>query len=260
MSTLSKQPKPNGVILWQGYSQLDGKTPVVCILTGLTRKSRNGKTGAMLQTYILRADMSPTRAVLDRQDGGICGGCVHRLEPKTGHRTCYVNVWQGPLMVARAFQRGNYPTVDQRALAALVRDRSVRFGAYGDPAAVPVSVWQFLADNAGGYTGYTHQWRSPKFAAFAGLVQASCETMDDVRLARSKGFRGAFLVVPSHASGAVIPRGAVLCPASIEAGKRTTCERCGLCNGKNGALVAIHAHGMQKQFYQLTRKRTSRAA
>ena len=36
--------KTNGVVLWQGASELDG-APIVLIATGFTRKSANDKTG-----------------------------------------------------------------------------------------------------------------------------------------------------------------------------------------------------------------------
>ena len=43
---------PNGRILWEGVSPFDGQ-PIVCIVTGLSQGSANGKTGTMLQTWIL---------------------------------------------------------------------------------------------------------------------------------------------------------------------------------------------------------------
>ena len=45
-------------VLYEGPSLLDGE-PIVAILTGLRSSSGNRKTGAMLQTWILRADVSP---------------------------------------------------------------------------------------------------------------------------------------------------------------------------------------------------------
>jgi hypothetical protein len=41
----------------------------------------------------------------------------------------------------------------------------------------------------------------------------------------------------------------ILCPASEEAGKRTTCESCKLCAGSSvkGKSVAIVAHGTSKR-------------
>src|SRR5262245_11876488 len=41
--------KPNGFVLYDGPSALDGER-IVVVVTGFTRRSKNGKTGRMLQT------------------------------------------------------------------------------------------------------------------------------------------------------------------------------------------------------------------
>ncbi len=235
------------VILWQGLSLIDGKTPVVCIMTGLDSKSANRKTGAMVQTYIIRSDMEPVEAVKLREDVGICGGCVHRKQ-ENGRRTCYVNLGQGPRSVFDAFRRGRYPVVSLEEAGRAVAGKFVRFGTYGDPAAVPVEIWQTLAASASGRTGYTHQWRNRKFSALAPLMQASCETAQDVERAHILGFLGTFRVVPL---GGEIPTNALHCPASEEMGKSVQCIDCRACNGSRD--VAIYAHGISKNFYQLAR-------
>ena len=51
-------PNPNGRILYEGPSMLDG-APIVVIATGFAERSGNDKTGAMIQTWILRADIPP---------------------------------------------------------------------------------------------------------------------------------------------------------------------------------------------------------
>ena len=68
--------KPSGVILYQGPSLLDG-APIVVIATGLENSSNN-KTGNMIQTHILCADMLPVAAIQEGKDSSICGDCVHR--------------------------------------------------------------------------------------------------------------------------------------------------------------------------------------
>ena len=50
---------PNGYIIYEGASLLDGK-PIVAI--ALTGKSTNTKTGAMIQTFIIRSDIDPLTA------------------------------------------------------------------------------------------------------------------------------------------------------------------------------------------------------
>lgn len=235
------------MIIWKGVSRIDGKTPVVCIMTGLDAKSANRKTGAMVQTYIIRSDMAPVEAVKLREDVGICGGCVHRKQDN-GRRTCYVNLGQGPRSVYDGYVRGIYSTVSLEDAGKAVAGKFVRFGTYGDPAAVPAEVWQTLARSASGRTGYTHQWRSNKFSALASLMQASCENADDVERAHKLGFMGTFRVVPL---GGEIPKDALHCPASEEMGKAVQCIDCRACDGSRD--VAIYAHGISKNFYQLAR-------
>ena len=236
--------KPNGAILWQGASLLDG-APIVAIATGLNHSSTNRKTGAMIQTYILRSDISPIDAVRTGADASMCGNCPHRGTRKPdgewGHRTCYVNVGQGPLGVWRAFKRDRYPVAGTDIGAG----RIVRLGTYGDPAAVPAHIWNTLLIGARGHTGYTHQWmrlEGIQLQAMRTLCMASVDTVSEARIAQSRGWR-TFRVDTSRAVGA--QPGEVLCPASAEAGKKLTCEKCLACGGADGRRGSIYipAHG-----------------
>ena len=241
--------KPNGAILWQGASLLDG-APIVAIATGLNHSSTNRKTGAMIQTYILRSDISPIDAVRTGADASMCGNCPHRgartPDGEWGHRTCYVNVGQGPLGVWRAFKRGRYPGLPDEALARLAAlistgaGRIVRLGTYGDPAAVPSVIWRNLVMKAKGHTGYTHQWRDAP--SLVKLCMASVDTVAEALEAQALGWR-TFRVDTSRAIGA--QPGEVLCPASAEAGKKLTCEKCLACGGADGRRGSIYipAHG-----------------
>ena len=83
-----------GYIVYDGPSMLDGK-PIVVIVCALER-SRNVKTGHMVQTYIIRKDMHPVEAVNSGEDASICGTCVHRKDTVTGRRSCYVTLAHGP--------------------------------------------------------------------------------------------------------------------------------------------------------------------
>jgi hypothetical protein len=130
--------------------------------------------------------------------------------------------------------------------------RRVRFGAYGDPAAVPYFVWARIANvclNNGGLTGYTHAWQTcdPRFAR---ICMASVDHIDDWPAAKALGYRS-FIVRPR---GSAKPAGAVQCPASIEAGKRTTCDVCLACGGTSNARssdISIEAHGSGARRFSL---------
>ena len=226
--------KPNGVILYQGPSLLDG-APIVAIAIGLNSKSTNRKTGAMVQTYILRSDVEPTTAIKQGLDASICGDCPLRGDGTGKERRCYVNVGQGPLGVYRAFKRGRYPSG-----YAEVNRMFVRLGTYGDPAAVPAHVWQTLLAGAAGHTGYTHQWRTaPQLRT---LCMASVDSLDEAAEARALGWR-TFRV--GMELGYATRGAESLCPASAEAGKKLKCEQCLACGGADGRKGSIYipAHG-----------------
>lgn len=245
--------KANSAVIWRGASLLDG-APIVVIASGLRTGSTNRKTGAMLQTYILRDDVSPVDAVKSGADASICGNCPHRGTPETTYapfgvtrmaqRTCYVNVGQGALSVWRAYKRGTLTDVSSRdvhdTLSHLGRGRVVRLGTYGDPAAVPARVWQLLTADATGRTGYTHQWRNaPQLRS---LCMASADSESDARDAQALGWRTFRVAFPGDLARLPVES---ICPASAEAGKKLTCAQCLACSGagtRRGSIV-IQAHG-----------------
>lgn len=231
------------MLLYHGPSALDG-SPVVAIATGLERKSKNAKTGAMIQVWILAADVSPISAIMTGADVGICGDCPHR--GPLGKRSCYVNVGKAPSNVWKKWQKGGYEQCQN--LKTFGRGRTIRIGAYGDPAAVPNKIWKTLVSCASGWTGYTHQWRSQ--TALRSILMASVDTKTEQLTAIARGWR-TFRVSPTLVSASTPKE--ISCPASEEAGKRTTCLSCQLCNGSRGASdprksITILAHGTGKKW------------
>jgi hypothetical protein len=218
----------NGRILYHGPSLFDG-ADIVCIAIGLEQRSSNRKTGGMLQTYVLRADMSPVLAVKLGLDSSVCFDCAARGDGTGKGRWCYVNLGQGPRSVWDAFNRGIYPAADD--VAAVGAGRNVRVGTYGDPAAVPVDVWGRLLSRASGHTGYTHQWRTaPALAAFC---MASADSAADKSEAWGAGWR-TFRVADMPGEGEIE------CPSS----RGVQCTDCRLCDGAGAARsITIPAHG-----------------
>lgn len=223
--------KANGIILWQGISRLDNRTPIVAIATGLNKASENTKTGDMIQTWILRTDMNPSAAAYEigMADSGICGEGENRCplaKNADGERACYVKVFNAPRSIFAAYSAGSYQTWDGSPIAA---GRMVRLGSYGDPAAVPAYVWKNLLVGSQGHTGYTHQWRDVANAEYQTLVMASVESSAGLTAAESAGWR-AFYVAPK---GETPTESLIHCPASVERGHRLTCADCGACSGAN---------------------------
>jgi len=235
--------KPTGFVIYQGPSLIDG-APIVAV--ALTGRSKNTKTGAMVQTYILRADIHPIEAVKTGEDSSICGDCIHR-GTHGRERSCYVTLAHGPRSVFDKFKRGGYPLATKKtARRALGAGRDVRLGTYGDPAAVPASVWEALVEHATSHTGYTHQAFNARLSVtqrerIAWLCMVSADTETDAAAANALGYR-TFRV----ATDSIKRPGESVCPASAEAGKKLTCATCGACNGRSGNLkgsIVIQAHG-----------------
>ena len=245
--------KPNGHILYRGPSALDG-SPIVAIVTGTATRSANAKTGDMLQTWILREDVAPHVAIKTGEDVSICGNCPHRGEHDgtrwTKTRTCYVQTHNAPLSVWKAYHRGNYPLARSQADRVDIGEGfAVRVGSYGDPYAVPFSVWQALLSRAKRWTGYTHQWAEifhhsrEASDIWSSYLMASADDESERQLADRYGWR-TFRVMPTGAT--FDQRAEVLCPASAEGGHRSSCATCTLCNGvtsKSRKSVAIYVHG-----------------
>ena len=81
MSGLMPNTRYTSAIAWVGNSPVDN-APIMLVLTGLSalrgEQSDNGKTGPMVQSYIIRRDMTPIEAVTSGNDQSICGNCPLR--------------------------------------------------------------------------------------------------------------------------------------------------------------------------------------
>ena len=226
--------KPSGYVIYRGPSLLD-KTPIVAIAI---TKSSNAKTGNMVQTYILVDNgVLPVSNYKSLADVAICGDCKHR---RGSGGACYVNVGQGPTMVFKAYQRGIYPADLSRASEAC-RDRKVRLGTYGDPAAVPGYVWQNLLQHCSGHTGYTHQWAAGNAEHVKSWCMASVDSTAERTLATLQGWRTFRVRTPQQP----VEPGEFVCPASAEGGKKRLCQNCLACDGDhrpNKASPVIISH------------------
>lgn len=244
--------KPLGYIAYEGPSLIDGQ-PIVVIVNKLDG-SDNAKTGAIVQSFILRADVAPTDALKTGEDESICGQCAHRplLAKTNGQAPCYVNVGRSVRSVYEAYRRGRYTRADAATIARALAGKIVRLGTYGDPAAAPVRMWSQITRYAFGRRGYTHQWDRPDFdaQAWAPLVMASADTIDEAARANMLGMR-----VFRVSIGIDVQAGEAMCPASKEAGKRATCAKCTLCSGTSiqarDIVIADHAVGHARRVIKI---------
>jgi hypothetical protein len=79
--------------------------------------------------------------------------------------------------------------------------------------------------------GYTHGWNNPDVAPLRKWFMASCDTVEEVRLARSLGWMTTLVVNPKNKPTAEDLNGAKLvkCPNQITKG-RVKCSSCMLCS------------------------------
>ncbi len=295
LRTIMDSPTPwrfleEGFVLYDGPSLIDG-APILAIVTGTSKASVSGnvKTGPMLQTWILRKDVSPQAAVDQGLDGSICGDCMHRgtvaekpvtrqrkvitpsearrgfgvvggpqtrrvpVEQVMEGRSCYVVVSQAPDAVWKAYYRGNYGQALRIEQIPLIgHGRVSRLGSYGDPAAVPVEIWEALIVGAVGWTGYTHQWCEPSAQRYRHFLMASVDTREQLAQARDAGWR-TFRVL--RGDEALVAGTEIQCPASAEGGFTKTCDACRACRGRpspsHGASVAISVHPRWQVLYDV---------
>jgi hypothetical protein len=235
-----RKDMPKGIVIFEGPSLIDNK-PIV-VIANTFKRSANKKTGPMIQTWIMRSDIHPNDAMKTGEDFSVCGDCKHRgtynpVTKRVEKQTCYVNVMHGPTSVWRTYKRtgeAGYWTYDSSMLK-FFKGRQLRLGCYGDPAAVPISLWITFCNVAAGFTGYTHQWRTcdPLLKYFC---MASVDTIPEQREAQLDGW-STFRVRPID--GQILPN-EFICPASKEAGKKTTCAKCNICRGLSGKIIDRH--------------------
>lgn len=233
-------PKPRGLVLYVGPSMLE---PGATIAVIATLETSNVKTGEMVQVWIIRIDVNPVEATKTGDDSAICGSCPHR---HFNGGACYVNVGQAPNAVYKAFIAGKYPTYDAESHEHLLRDRRIRLGAYGDPAAAPYEVMHYLANVGTGHTGYTHQARHPNFdSRFIDICMVSADSPKQAQQWHERGAR-TFRVAME---GDAMFDNEIEC-LSDSHGKQ--CIECGLCDGakRTDESIVITVHGSRASSFK----------
>jgi hypothetical protein len=227
MNQQTKISVANGVVLYSGKNMIGGKDVVVVA----TFHSKNRKTGKMVQVWILTEDIHPVEAYKSGQDDN-CGVCPIR-------NVCYVNIGQAPTAVWKAYKRGTYPTYDYEKHGSWFRGRKVRWGAYGDPACIPLGIVRGINRIAKDWTGYTHQVSvSPRRGKLlAKYFMISVETKEQAKEEMDQG-RRVFQVI----KGDTVPEGMLMCPNYTH---DIQCIDCCLCKGQasGGKSICIPSHG-----------------
>ena len=166
-----------------------------------------------------------------KADQAVCFDC-----PFSQNRGCYTAKYQqyaGFLSslrsIGKAYKWDAIPEFSEDIksdLLAMSSGNYSRFGTYGEPSLIPLSLVAEICKGAKSWTGYTHQYmRKPEYAPF---LMASLHSDKQLPYAEKLGFR-AFV-----ASKVKLGKPLVNCPASAEAGYKSTCSACGLCSGTAG--------------------------
>lgn len=122
----------------------------------------------------------------------------------------------------------NIPTFNSDLHQQIVKmstNTYVRFGTYGEPSLHPTELIEDVVKVAPTWTGYTHQWQ--KREELSRFFMASTHNSVEEIIARDLNFRS-FVATDKKIDGIVN------CPASKEAGYKSTCSKCGLCSGTDG--------------------------
>jgi len=185
----------NGCKVWEGPSPIDG-APIAAFAVGLKKDSRNGKTGPMVQLFIMRTDVNPLEALTTGDDRSVCGDCPRR--PLLAHvreamglkLPCYASKGL-PGLAALAVWKAYHadPVTPLQTVRRYTDGKQWRNGAYGDPALVPIEVLRALGADGDGHTGYTGQWREPRAQAYRGIFMASVYSVAEAVEAWAMGWR-----------------------------------------------------------------------
>jgi hypothetical protein len=216
-----------------------------------TLHSDNSKTGDMIQIWILAKAVKPSEALKNGLDYLICGDCKLRphvtADGKT-ERPCYVDM-RGPNSVYKAWGNGRYSVLAESDYPVVFNGRATRFGAYGDPIHIPLSMVAAIAAASDDRTGYTHQWTNPEYDGYKAFIMASVDNESEYQAAKSRGWR----TFRCRTEDQPLIKGEIMCPASEEAGKRCQCIDCTLCDGQKNdgrADITIFVHGSRKKHFK----------
>ena len=235
-------------VVWRGASQINGEE-IVLILSGLTKDSANGKTGHMIQAWILPADkiMKDGKERFELMAESVCGTCSHSSRE---FNTCYVKWWEAPLASWR-YAINNEP-IPLNIAVELVRDRGLRCGAAGDPAAVPMWVWRDLTGSAKYWTAYTHLWNDERFQDYKSFCMASVDCIEEEMAAKQLGWlffrvgdKDTYMGRSDKYNGLGFETSGIQCLAT-DSRLEKTCATCKLCSGTDGkgkASIALRPHG-----------------
>lgn len=207
------------------------------IVVNFQFETSNSKTGDLIQNNFIPFEWINSEAKISTlSDTKVCFDCDHGKSKKA---TCYVrkaNSEMGLASKVRSLRKmglDNIPELSPELEADLldaIEGRGIRFGSYGEPVLLGHDLVNKISKRAKFWTGYTHQWHKNAWAK--DYFMASVETTLVDRAAKNMGWRTFFV-------GDSIGSENVTCPASKEAGNKSTCDQCKLCMGTQSKAKSV---------------------
>lgn len=218
-----------------------GDTITIVTLNSTSNKKIAEYKEKIVQTYHFSreqyeiAQSKTTMREFFSHDGKVCFDCPFAVSNGASLSACYTHKmmqYSGFLSslrsIGKLMQFDDIPEYSPKIGAEIVtmcENKYVRFGTYGEPSLMPISLVRCIVVVAKSWTGYTHQWsKKPEYAPY---FMASTHTEDEERIASLIGYRS-FVASPSPISKFIS------CPASSEMGFKSNCSKCGLCSGTKG--------------------------
>ena len=168
-------------------------------------------------------------------DGSNCMDC--KFSGNQGSGGCYThkfNQYVGFLSMLRSIKLDQLTPVTSDKVSEIIelsRDTYVRFGTYGEPSLMPLSIIKSMTESASSWTGYTHQHHKEFAQGYKDYFMASTHTEEESDNRSADGWRS-FIALDNGSDA-----DAISCPASKEAGFVSNCAKCSLCSGAKGKGV-----------------------
>jgi hypothetical protein len=217
----------NSAKIWEGESPFDNQD-IFAVVTGINGLNMNRKIGRMAQVWILSKKDSPY-ILTKTGDFSVCGTCL--LSPHLKNKDkCYVArlSWQAPSNVWKTHVAANQ---DVQYVLNQFKEypTKIRFGAYGDPAMLPESLFETLLNPIKSlkrtHTAYTHQHQCEFSKWLKKYAMASCQSYDDALNLWDDGWRTFRITQKQEAL-----KNEIVCPNVT---KKISCSDCCLCDGKH---------------------------
>lgn len=200
-------------------------------------QTTNKKTGDLIQNYLIPESWLETDESIDNlDDRAVCFDCKHG---QNEDKMCYVRDkfksrgLKSKIRGLRNLGLDNIPELSpelESDLLNAIEGRGIRFGSYGEPILLGEALIGKISKRAKFWTGYTHQWHKNNWAKDYFMASVESEIVSNA--AQKMGFRTFFV-------GDTQSKEYVTCPASKEAGNKTTCDNCKLCMGTQSKAKSV---------------------